>query len=551
MTGLIGRWAIFVQPGSAPGPMQFNTALCFVLAGIALAALVSGRARPTVSIFGALICLIGVLTIIEYLFHSDLHIDSLLSHQNAVGGVSHAGRMAPISAGCFALAGAALILLGRQVAPRTGPAAIGTLASIIISVNLAALLGYALGLPGTYGWTQFMRVPVYSALGFCLLGAALLVIAWKLDLPWDEEVPRWLPVPLTLAVITGSMVLYIALEGKQERDIVQTVRADADGTKTQIDVRMDARFRYFARMAMGWQISGPPSQAAWEADAASIVRDVPDVEALQWIDASHHVHWTTSLTGGGTLGSAALDEARLSAVTEAETQLQPVITRIVDIPGGGGPGFIIYAPITIKGQPYGCIAGIFKAQTCLERYLPPDVADGEAITVSEDGQAFFSRDADQPPARPSWAVQEKIKLRGATWDLRMWPAPALAARLDSPLPLVVLCAGLAGGLLLGAVSFYAKRASSQATETARANAALRAALDTVKTLEGLLPICCSCKRVRDESGYWAQLDTYLRRHTKAAVSHGYCPECAAKFYEDCGIDIPENIKLDLEARNFE
>jgi sensor domain CHASE-containing protein len=549
MTGLIGRWAIFVQAGTAPAPMQFNTALCFVLAGVALAAWVWGRGLPAVSILGAIISLIGAFTIIEYLFRANLHIDGQLFHPVAATNLSDAGRMAPISAGCFAMAGAALILLGARVAPRTGPAVIGTLASIVISVNLAALLGYALGLPGTYGWTQFTRVPVYSALGFCLLGAGLVVIAWKLGLPWDETVPRWLPVPLTLAVFTGSLVLYIAMEGKQERDFTQTVRGDADGTKTQIDVRMDARFRYFARMATGWQVSGPPTQAAWEADAANMVRDVPDVQALQWIDASHHVRWATPL-GGGKLVNTALDDARLSAFTEAETELQPVITSIVDNPGGG-PGFIIYAPITVKGQPYGCIAVIFKAQTCLERYLPPNVAGGEAITVSEEGRPFFARDADQPPARADWVVQEKVDLRGATWDLRVWPTPALAARLDSPLPLVVLWAGIAGGLLLGAVSFYAKRAASQAAETARANTALRTALDTVKTLEGLLPICCACKRVRDESGYWAQFDTYLRRHTKAAVSHGYCPECAARFYEDCGIDIPENIKLELEARNFE
>ena len=85
----------------------------------------------------------------------------------------------------------------------------------------------------------------------------------------------------------------------------------------------------------------------------------------------------------------------------------------------------------------------------------------------------------------------------------------------------------------------------------RANAALQAALDTVKTLEGMLPICCYCKRVRDDTGYWNQIDTYLRKHTNASLTHSYCPECAAKFYEECGCDVPDKIKAEIAAGNFE
>lgn len=138
-----------------------------------------------------------------------------------------------------------------------------------------------------------------------------------------------------------------------------------------------------------------------------------------------------------------------------------------------------------------------------------------------------------------------------TWDLTMWPTLALAARLDSPLPRVVLCAGTLGALLLGAVCFYAQRSSRQALETARANAALQEALDTVRTLEGLLPICSCCKRVRDDTGYWNQIDTYLGRHTRASLSHGYCPKCAAKTYEEFGLDVPDEVQAEVAAGNFE
>lgn len=59
---------------------------------------------------------------------------------------------------------------------------------------------------------------------------------------------------------------------------------------------------------------------------------------------------------------------------------------------------------------------------------------------------------------------------------------------------------------------------------------LRVALDSVKTLRGLIPICASCKRIRDDSGYWGQIEAYIARHSDAEFSHGICPECAEKLY---------------------
>lgn len=61
---------------------------------------------------------------------------------------------------------------------------------------------------------------------------------------------------------------------------------------------------------------------------------------------------------------------------------------------------------------------------------------------------------------------------------------------------------------------------------------LREALAKVKSLSGLLPICASCKRVRDDRGYWNQLESYVREHSTAEFSHGICPECTARLYPE-------------------
>ena len=60
---------------------------------------------------------------------------------------------------------------------------------------------------------------------------------------------------------------------------------------------------------------------------------------------------------------------------------------------------------------------------------------------------------------------------------------------------------------------------------------LQKALSEVKTLSGLLPICASCKKIRDDQGYWNQIECYIREHSEAEFSHSICPDCAKQLYK--------------------
>lgn len=64
----------------------------------------------------------------------------------------------------------------------------------------------------------------------------------------------------------------------------------------------------------------------------------------------------------------------------------------------------------------------------------------------------------------------------------------------------------------------------------KALAELRQALEQVRALKGLLPICASCKRIRDEQGRWQGLEAYISQHSEASFSHGICPQCAQRLY---------------------
>jgi len=90
------------------------------------------------------------------------------------------------------------------------------------------------------------------------------------------------------------------------------------------------------------------------------------------------------------------------------------------------------------------------------------------------------------------------------------------------------------GKTVGAYALYDDITERRRHEVERERlvAELREALKNVKTLSGLLPICASCKKIRDDKGYWNRIETFLREHSQAEFSHGICPDCAKKLYPD-------------------
>jgi hypothetical protein len=71
----------------------------------------------------------------------------------------------------------------------------------------------------------------------------------------------------------------------------------------------------------------------------------------------------------------------------------------------------------------------------------------------------------------------------------------------------------------------------------RKNEVLSKAFGEIKQLKGILPICASCKKIRDDKGYWHQVEMYVSTHTNAEFSHGLCPECIRNLYPDLDCDM--------------
>jgi PAS domain S-box-containing protein len=199
---------IQVLPGFPP--MQYNTALGFMICGAALLSAALDLRRPT-ALLGGLSTMIGFATLAQDLFQTDLGIDQLLVETYIWTGVTDPGRMGPNSALCLALIGAGLMgLAWRPLTARQHvcPALLG---AIVIALGTAALVGYAAGVPGAYGWSHHNPMAVHTAIGFTLLGGGIAGLAWNTAQHETGEAPRWLPLLAAAVVITVTVCMWYAM----------------------------------------------------------------------------------------------------------------------------------------------------------------------------------------------------------------------------------------------------------------------------------------------------------------------------------------------------
>jgi sensor domain CHASE-containing protein len=531
--------------------MEFNTALACLLASIALGAWALRQVRFLVAPLGGFAALIGGVTLTEYLTGSDYGIDHLF-HSGPLSAGVYEGRMSAVSALALLGLGLGLVLLGLPRRWRC-PWIVGTLAAVVVSTATHAVLGDLLDLPGATHWGHFTRIAPHTAAGFAILGLGLFLAAWQIDLRPDERTPRWLPITLAVGVFAGALVLYLAVDLQQEATLARTLHTSRGSVERQIAQGFAGRAESLAQVAERWTDSTPPDRTAWEGDAARFTRDHPDVQTLEWIDPSGDPRWAVPGLGKKDQpGTAASPVPRsIEAMELARREHRPIFSGALEL-SPGEPGLVVYTPIQRPDGPFaGWIAAAFRSRDFLDRTLPPEIAADQSLRLTEHGHIVYDRTPSALPTQPGRVLRSKIEIPGVAWSLLVWPTPALTARTITPVPGVSLLVGASNALLLAGLCFFAQRYAREARARALAILSLQQALAEVRTLEGLLPICSCCKRVRDDTGYWNQIETYIHRRTPARFSHGYCPECAVQAFHDFGLDVPEHIQAEHDAKRFE
>lgn len=169
---------------------------------------------------------------------------------------------------------------------------------------------------------------------------------------------------------------------------------------------------------------------------------------------------------------------------------------------------------------------------------------GYEVAVTEDGDQAWN--ALQDPVPPSLAVLDWLmpRMDGVEICRKVRASPSLRSVYLILLTSRIKKDDLISGLEAGADDYITKpfdpdelrarirvgvRVAKLQTTLAERVRDLEKALSQVHQLHGLLPICCYCKKIRDDQNYWHQVESYVSQYADVRFSHGVCPECLEKF----------------------
>ena len=232
ITGWYAHWTAVIQITPSFPPMQFNTALGFVLCGSGSALLMSGRSRIA-SWLGGGAASLGLLTFFEYVFGKNFGIDQFFVRSGILTATFSPGRMSPLTAICFIFIGTALAIsnAGRSKGRWT---AMGLFTCIAATITCVAMIGYLFGIEIASGWGNYTRMAMHTAPTFFILSAGLLVWTWQQALRNDFSFIRWLPASsavtlMAMIAITSSLsfgqIRKVADSRKHSYDVQATAHA--------------------------------------------------------------------------------------------------------------------------------------------------------------------------------------------------------------------------------------------------------------------------------------------------------------------------------------
>ncbi|MBX2834936.1 MAG: CHASE domain-containing protein [Micavibrio sp.] len=200
-----------VNPGFAP--MQYNTALGFLLCGCGLIFLFL-KFTLISRLLGAVVFGLGAATLYQYFVHVDLGIDNFLMDPVFLTKTSHPGRPSPMTAFCFTICGFGLSFVG------TKRALVMSVSLCVLVLAFTALAGYLIPQEGLYGWGNLTRMAIHTASGFVIIGTGIAVYSvWG----WGRRTfDFWEMAPFSMAVVVSVLTLFswyaIEEEGRARND---------------------------------------------------------------------------------------------------------------------------------------------------------------------------------------------------------------------------------------------------------------------------------------------------------------------------------------------
>lgn len=439
-------------------PMPFNTALCFIVVG--MAQLASNRNLFKTS-HALSIALIGfsILILGQYLLNINLGLDYLFISQSTPFPYA---RMSANTASGFLCTGLAFWLLRPPYSPNKMLATL-ILSTILLFMGLLGLFGYISYLSMNYGLTPTNKMPFHGAIGFIAISCGLFATAY---LNKDKEVyVPILPILVTCIILLGTFVAWKAIRVNQAEYLHQRVELKAETILILIKNHLQERTTSFKRITDRWITRPNTTENEWRTDVLNYIADQPGYQAIEWVDKSFHVRWVAP-----DLGNEDIKGLNIYQLGKQHTEMKNALrlkkiqmTHLINLIQGG-KGIIYFDPIFKHNEFDGFMVGVIHTDVMLTQLINSKLSKGFGIEIHDGNQLLFGVSDQEKTFYTNWSHSKELPLLGQTWRITVWPTADLYYQsISSWLPSLTLILGIfaAGlsGFLISALQLLKYQAS--------------------------------------------------------------------------------------------
>lgn len=292
--------------------------------------------------------------------------------------------------------------------------------------------------------------------------------------------------PLLLGVIASVAVLFLwyQLSIQQLLHIEELTLAEATTIERNLSHELSNRIRALQRMTKRWESNNGISRVVWESDAAAFVNDFYGYRAIEYVDSSYHVRWVVPSAGNEAAQNLDLSQEsrRQISLRISQALRQPIVTGTISL-AQGGKGFLVSIPLFVRDRFDGFILGVFQFPDIFEGILPID--KDYKVQIYDRNQLIFSQGL---PTHSTLKKTTVVKAYGVNWQVEVYPNLALLAKEKSPLPKVVLVAGLISAWLFALVVYLEQQSYQRIRQFEQTNRQLQREISQKKEIKTALEI---------------------------------------------------------------
>jgi PAS domain S-box-containing protein len=427
--------------------MQFNTALCFILASTGLFYLCSHK-TSYLKVIGFAIVIIALIAGSEQVFDKSSGVEAYIFSKFALTKHIVPEKISPFSALDFLFAGCVFILFGfkKNKFDTDHIITITLLGSVIFLIALVVLLESVTGIVSITMWGSVTLMSIHSAVCFIVLGAVLVFYAFFTA----ENLPLLFPIPILIALLTSVFCISYSIKNFEDARFTETIHNELIHASQEFVLYQTTMYLALERMKERWAAEdGGTPRARFEADATNYLGDFPTIQALSYANENLILDWIVPAKYNKFIGYNYKTESERSGTAAKAIETHSAqTTKPIRLLSNNMQGFVYINPLYNKDKFSGLIIATFNAEVSFDYLFKKSLLPDYDLVVTEENTEIFNSDpGNKSLTRNPWTQNNSFVVINKLWNFSLTPKPRLIAAKNSYVPLTVLIVGILTSLI--------------------------------------------------------------------------------------------------------